>query len=84
MTTLLTLTLDRLRGGQYRVGITPPTIPDEDLSTSPSIFEVETLGEAISGLGDRLLAFCRAHHERALPRTEVDADLRPFLDHEPG
>jgi hypothetical protein len=73
MTTSLMLTLDRLRDGHYRFGITPPAASDEGSSTGPSMFEAETLDEAMSGLGDRLIAFF-------LPRTEDDADLGPFLN----
>ena len=79
MTTFFTLTLDRAREGQYRVGITSSGIADEDQALGPSTFETETLDEAMSGVEDQLIAFFRDCCERAIPRTEDDADLEPAL-----
>jgi hypothetical protein len=73
---MLTLTLDRL-GGQYRAVITLPAFTDEDTSAGLSMFEAETLDEAMAGVADRLIAYFRDCEERTatLTRAEEDFDL---------
>jgi hypothetical protein len=75
MKTFLTLTLDRARDGQYRVGINPTAFAYESHFSRPSMFEAESLDEAMSDLENRLIAIFHDYHERKFPVTEVDADL---------
>jgi hypothetical protein len=74
MTISLTLTVERLADGQYRVGITPPKVADESGPSGPSTYETRTLDEAMSDLGDRLASIFQACCERAIPLTEDDIE----------
>jgi hypothetical protein len=77
MTISLTLTLERLEDGLYRVGFNPPDLADENRPSDPSMYETGTLEVALSDLGDRLASFFQACRERAIPRTEDDAEIGP-------
>jgi hypothetical protein len=71
----LTLTLDPLGDGQYRVGITPPAIADEDAQSGLSMFEAKTLDEVMADVTDRLIAYFRDCEGKAIPLTVAEDDL---------
>jgi hypothetical protein len=72
---MLTLTLDRLGDGQYRVAITPPVLTAKDTPIGLSMFEAETLDEAMAGVTDHLIAYFRDCEERTIPLTVAEDDI---------
>jgi hypothetical protein len=75
---MLTLTLDRLGYGHYRVAITPLAMSEKDTPIDLSMFEAETLNEAMDGVRDRLIAYFRDCVQRAAPLTRAENNIDLF------